>query len=130
MQLAQIRVKDLDLVSVRNVDASSIAIDGDIVPAALPWYCKLLGESVSGSQFHWRGRWLVVAKEGLRRRGSQHGEAVTQREVVAVSLASRSRIPFRFCLARFAVQDKSLMLLTQGLGRQPFHGRVVMLVND
>ncbi len=34
------------------------------------------------------------------------------------------------CLARFAVQDKSLMLLTQGLGRQPFHGRVVMLVNE
>jgi C-terminal processing protease CtpA/Prc len=35
-----------------------------------------------------------------------------------------------FCLARFAVQDKSLMLLTQGLGRQPFHSRVVMLVNE
>ena len=35
-----------------------------------------------------------------------------------------------FCLARFSVQDKSLMLLTQGLGRQPFHGRVVMLVNE
>ncbi len=34
------------------------------------------------------------------------------------------------CLARFAVQDKSLMLLTQGLGRQPFHGHVVMLVNE
>jgi len=34
------------------------------------------------------------------------------------------------CLARFAVRDKSLMLLTQGLGRQPFHGRVVMLVNE
>src|SRR6266852_2198082 len=34
------------------------------------------------------------------------------------------------CLARFAVQDKSLVLLTQGLGRQPFHGHVVMLVNE
>ncbi len=34
------------------------------------------------------------------------------------------------CLARFAVQDKSLMLLTQGLGRQPFHGHIVMLVNE
>ena len=34
------------------------------------------------------------------------------------------------CLARFAVQDKSLMLLTQGLGPQPFHGHVVMLVNE
>jgi carboxyl-terminal processing protease len=35
-----------------------------------------------------------------------------------------------FCLARFSVQDKSLMLLTEGLGRQPFHGHVVMLVNE
>lgn len=34
------------------------------------------------------------------------------------------------CLARFSIQDKSLMLLTQGLGRQPFHGRVVILVNE
>ena len=35
-----------------------------------------------------------------------------------------------FCLVRFSIQDKSLMLLTQGLGRQPFHGHVVMLVNE
>ena len=35
-----------------------------------------------------------------------------------------------FCLARFAVQDKSLMLLTQGLERQPFHGNIVLLVNE
>ncbi len=34
------------------------------------------------------------------------------------------------CLARFCVQDKSLMLLTQGLGIQPFHGHVVMLINE
>ena len=35
-----------------------------------------------------------------------------------------------YCLARFSIQDKSLMLLTQGLGRQPFQGHVVMLVNE
>jgi C-terminal processing protease CtpA/Prc len=35
-----------------------------------------------------------------------------------------------FCLARFFVQDKSLMLLTQGLGPQPFHGHIVILVNE
>ncbi len=34
------------------------------------------------------------------------------------------------CLTRFSIQDKSLMLLTQGLGEQPFHGRVVVLVNE
>jgi carboxyl-terminal processing protease len=35
-----------------------------------------------------------------------------------------------FCLARFSVRDKSLMLLTQGLGKQPFHGRIAVLVNE
>ena len=34
------------------------------------------------------------------------------------------------CLARFSVQDKSLVLLTQGLGKQPFHGRVAVLINE
>jgi C-terminal processing protease CtpA/Prc len=33
-------------------------------------------------------------------------------------------------LARFALRDKSVMLLTQGLGPQPFHGRVAILVNE
>ena len=41
-----------------------------------------------------------------------------------------SKLGLLFCLARFSVQDKSLMLLTQGLGKQPFHGRVVVLVNE
>jgi carboxyl-terminal processing protease len=33
-------------------------------------------------------------------------------------------------LAEFSVRDKSLMLLTQGLGRQPFHGYIAMLINE
>jgi len=33
-------------------------------------------------------------------------------------------------LARFAFRDKSVMLLTQGLGQQPFHNRMVVLVNE
>lgn len=33
-------------------------------------------------------------------------------------------------LARFLVKDKSLVLLTQGLGPQPFHGKVAILVNE
>lgn len=40
-----------------------------------------------------------------------------------------TKLALLFCLARFSVQDKSLVLLTQGLGKQPFHGRVVVLVN-
>jgi len=35
-----------------------------------------------------------------------------------------------FTLARFAFRDKSVHLLTQGLGGQPFHGRIVLLVNE
>ena len=42
----------------------------------------------------------------------------------------RTRVGLVFCLARFSIQDKSLMLLTQGLGRQSFHGHVVILVNE
>ena len=42
----------------------------------------------------------------------------------------RTKLGVLFCLARFSVQDKSLILLTQGLGKQPFHGRVVVLVNE
>ena len=42
----------------------------------------------------------------------------------------RSKTEFFWALARFAVRDKSVMLLTQGLGPQPFHGRVVILVNE
>jgi C-terminal processing protease CtpA/Prc len=41
-----------------------------------------------------------------------------------------SKVGLLFCLARFSLQDKSLVLLTQGLGKQPFHGRVVVLVNE
>jgi carboxyl-terminal processing protease len=41
-----------------------------------------------------------------------------------------SKLGLLFCLARFSFQDKSLVLLTQGLGKQPFHGRVVVLVNE
>ena len=41
-----------------------------------------------------------------------------------------NRIELGVTLARFAVQDKSLMLLTQGLGPQPFHGKTVMLINE
>jgi C-terminal processing protease CtpA/Prc len=41
-----------------------------------------------------------------------------------------TKLGLLLCVARFSVQDKSLVLLTQGLGEQPFHGRVVMLVNE
>ena len=33
-------------------------------------------------------------------------------------------------LAQYSVRDKSLVLLTQGLGPQPFHGRIAVLINE
>lgn len=42
----------------------------------------------------------------------------------------RNRTELLFTLARFSVRDKSVMLLTQGLGKQPFHKRIVVLVNE
>jgi C-terminal processing protease CtpA/Prc len=35
-----------------------------------------------------------------------------------------------FTLARFAFRDKSVFLLTQGLGAQPFHGKIAVIVNE
>ena len=41
-----------------------------------------------------------------------------------------SKLGFAVTLGRFAFRDKSIFLMTQGLGTQPFHGRVVFLVNQ
>src|SRR6266851_5888244 len=41
-----------------------------------------------------------------------------------------TRLGLLFRLAQFSVQDKSLVLLTQGLGRQPFHGHMAVLINE
>ncbi len=41
-----------------------------------------------------------------------------------------TRLGLLFRLAQFSVRDKSLMLLTQGLGRQPFHGHMAVLINE
>jgi carboxyl-terminal processing protease len=42
----------------------------------------------------------------------------------------RSKPELLITLARFSFRDKSVMLLTQGLGEQPFHNRIVVLVNE
>lgn len=42
----------------------------------------------------------------------------------------RTRGELLLTLALFALRDKSVVLLTQGLGAQPFHGRIVVLVNE
>jgi len=59
----------------------------------------------------------------------RHQQGYTSTELPRVPMPE-SKAGVLFCLVRFSIQDKSLMLLTQGLGRQPFHGHVVMLVNE
>ena len=41
-----------------------------------------------------------------------------------------TRVGVLACLLRFSFQDKSLVLMTQGLGPQPFHGRIAVLINE
>ena len=41
-----------------------------------------------------------------------------------------TRVEVLFRLAQFSVRDKSLVLLTQGLGKQPFHGHMAVLINE
>jgi len=42
----------------------------------------------------------------------------------------QTRMGLLWTLGRFTFRDKSLFLLTQGLGPQPFHNKVVLLVNE
>jgi C-terminal processing protease CtpA/Prc len=42
----------------------------------------------------------------------------------------RNKTELAWTLARFLFRDKSIFLLTQGLGPQPFHNRIVLLVNE
>jgi C-terminal processing protease CtpA/Prc len=50
-------------------------------------------------------------------------------ELARVPMPS-TRFGLLVCLLRFLVRDKSLVLMTQGLGDQPFHGRIAVLVNE
>jgi C-terminal processing protease CtpA/Prc len=42
----------------------------------------------------------------------------------------RTGIELFWTLLRFSFRDKSIFLLTQGLGPQPFHNHIVLLVNE
>jgi len=42
----------------------------------------------------------------------------------------QTRMGLLWTLGRFTFRDKSLFLLTQGLGPQPFHNKIVILVNE
>jgi C-terminal processing protease CtpA/Prc len=53
-----------------------------------------------------------------------------KREELEHVLYPNSRIGFATTLARFVVRDKSIVLVTQGLGPQPFHGKTVLLANQ
>ena len=42
----------------------------------------------------------------------------------------RNKAELLLTLGRFALRDKSVVLMTQGLGAQPFHGRVAILIDE
>jgi len=63
----------------------------------------------------------------ITRKRQQRGYDVAQLPRVRMP---DTRVGVLFRLAQFSVRDKSLVLLTQGLGSQPFHGHVAVLINE
>ena len=63
----------------------------------------------------------------ITRKLQQRGYDVAQLPRVRMP-DTRAGVLFR--LAQFSVRDKSLVLLTQGLGKQPFHGHMAVLINE
>jgi carboxyl-terminal processing protease len=63
----------------------------------------------------------------ITRKRQQRGYDVAQLPRVRMP---DTRVGVLLRLAQFSVRDKSLVLLTQGLGRQPFHGHIAVLVNE
>ena len=53
-----------------------------------------------------------------------------QKETLPRVPMPRTKVSLLATLAAYALRDKSVVLLTQGLGRQPFHGRIAVLVNE
>ena len=41
-----------------------------------------------------------------------------------------AKAPSFWLAARYALVDKSILVVTEGLGPRPFHGRVVLMVNE
>jgi carboxyl-terminal processing protease len=51
-------------------------------------------------------------------------------ELVQFRRIPSHKLALIWLLLRYAFIDKSIAVVTEGLGRQPFHGRVVILVNE
>lgn len=63
----------------------------------------------------------------VTRKRQQRGYSAAQLSRVRMPV---TRLGLLCRLVQFSVRDKSLMLLTQGLGRQPFHGHLAVLINE
>ncbi len=59
------------------------------------------------------------AVKGFRREDLPRFGKIPSRKIALIPL-----------LLRFALSDKSILMVTEGLGPQPFHGRIVLLVNQ
>lgn len=65
---------------------------------------------------------------GLTRRRAEQG--YQREELAQFSAIPRWKLLAPFTLWKFKDVDKSIALVTEGIKRQPFHGRIIMLVNE
>ena len=64
----------------------------------------------------------------LTRRRAEQG--YKREELIRFERVPSSKLLAPFALLRFRKVDKSIVVVTEGLGRQAFHGKTVMLVNE
>jgi carboxyl-terminal processing protease len=64
----------------------------------------------------------------LTRRREQKG--FKRENLVRVGKIPSRKIALLWLMLRYGIVDQSICLLTEGLGQQKFHGRVVLLVNE
>lgn len=64
----------------------------------------------------------------LTRRRAQEG--YRREDLAQFTRIPRNKLTAPFVLWKFRKVDKSIVIVTEGLGRQQFHGRIVMLINE
>ncbi len=64
----------------------------------------------------------------LTRRRAEQG--YRREELIRFERVPSHKLLAPFALWRFRKVDRSIVVVTEGLGRQPFHGRIVLLVNE
>ena len=112
------RVLDAAMASLKSQDCDRLIIDLRSCIGGSLGFARLVSYMCPGR--------IPIGYDITRKRQRQ-GYDVAQLPRVPMP-SSRAGIIFR--LAQYSVRDKSLVLITQGLGPQLFHGRIVVLINE